>query len=117
MSANIWSSWSRISPSPSPLRLKYAWFERFITVVQTDEDYYYITYNGKDISWNTCVGSLIQLKNKINDKDYQRLIQSAKLNHNDQFPISGNIYREELIEEFTKDSEVILLTDICWDLN
>ncbi len=58
--------------------------ERFIGVGTDNQDYYYITYDGRKITWNTCVGHLIYLKGKLDDKDYEHFIRIADLNHYDK---------------------------------
>jgi hypothetical protein len=93
--------------------------ERFIAIGDDSEDYYYVTYDGRRIMWNSCVGKLIYLKGKIDDKDYQEFIRLAKLNHLDQ---ADENYTEESAnkhrEDITKIGENHLyLTEICWDLN
>ena len=46
--------------------------ERFIAIGDDGDDYYYVTYNGREITWNTAVGKLIYLKGKIDDYDYNK---------------------------------------------
>ena len=94
--------------------------ERFIGIGTDDEDYYYITYDGRKTKWNTCVGSLIKLKGKLDDKDYKSFIRTAVLNHFDQADAWGRI-EEDIIkhkQELTtlRDNDKFL-TEICWDLN
>jgi hypothetical protein len=43
-------------------------------------DYYYITYDGRKLKWNTCVGPIFYLKNKIDDTNYNELVRIARLN-------------------------------------
>ena len=88
------------------------------------DDFYYITYNGREITWNSAVGKLIYLKGKIDDSDYNEFIRLAKLNHWDQIEvedIEGNIDVEFNSRHKDKvsscDGEDKYLTDICWDLN
>jgi hypothetical protein len=89
---------------------------RFIALGSDGHDYYYITTNGWDVKWNTCVGKLIYLKGKIDDNDYNGFISRAKLNHVDQ--IRKDFDKKSFKNSLTqKGSEEILLTDICWDLN
>lgn len=103
--------------------------ERLIAIATDEQDYYYVTYDGRQTRWNSCVGSIIQLKNKINDADYARLIYSAKLNHLDQSTAFGGSSKDEKIKnEILKmniqhknkmvevSGEDKFLTEICWDL-
>ena len=55
--------------------------ERLVAIGTDDYDYYYITSNGREFRWFTCVGDYIILKDKIDLKDYQKLLHLAKLNH------------------------------------
>lgn len=115
--------------------------ERLIAIGCDEQDYYYVTYNGKTIVWNTCVGRIIPLKGMIEEEHYNRFITLAKFNHQDQPTIFGCnpddyatdngkeilyegkpfTYRElanmnrKKIETLTKPDHY--LTDICWDLN
>lgn len=57
---------------------------RFIGIADDEEDYYYVTYDGRQINWHSAVGSYTVLKGKIDEKDYNDLIRMAKLNHFDQ---------------------------------
>jgi hypothetical protein len=58
--------------------------ERLVAIGGDEQDYYYVTYNGRETKWNTCVGKLVRLKNKIDDEDYHKFIRLAKINHFDQ---------------------------------
>ena len=81
------------------------------------DDYYYITYDGREIIWSSAVGKLIYLKGKIDDRDYKSFIRLAKLNHWDQIKTtteSIDKYRKFIT---THDAGNEHLTDICWDLN
>jgi hypothetical protein len=99
--------------------------ERLVAVGEDDMDYYWITYDGRKLKWNTCVGRLMPLKGHLRDKDYNELVRLARLNHFDQSTIWGNRTSEEA-EQFnlqhkhemmqTVGSERFL-TKFCWDLN
>ena len=69
--------------------------ERLVAVGEDEWDYYWITYDGRKLTWNTCVGALMPLKGHLRDKDYSELIRLAKLNHFDQVTIWGNKNLEE----------------------
>jgi hypothetical protein len=64
--------------------------ERLVAIGEDEHDYYYVTYNGRKLKWNTGVGRLMKLKGKLDDKDYNELVRIAKLNHFDQITIWGN---------------------------
>lgn len=109
--------------------------ERLVAIGDDSIDYYYITYDGRKLVWNTCVGKIIQLKGYLEDKDYNEFIRLAKLNHFDQPTIWGKnpddyveqpdktkITYRELAEKHKKqitnvESPDMFLTEICWDLN
>ena len=99
--------------------------ERLVAVGEDDMDYYWITYDGRKLKWNTCVGRLMPLKGYLRDKDYNELVRLARLNHFDQSTIWGNRTPEEA-EQFNRQHKHELmqlpenhrfLSDICWDLN
>lgn len=69
--------------------------ERLLGIGDDGEDWYYLTYNGRKLKWNTCVGRIVTLKGKLDDKDYDEFVRIAKLNHYDQYPE----IREKVIEE------------------
>jgi len=102
--------------------------ERLIAIGTDEMDYYYITFDGVKPRWNTCVGNVIPLKGKIEDKHYEEFIRLAKINHADQ-PNRWMPRTEEAKIETLKSAEEFkkmigettgtdrYLTDICWDLN
>lgn len=71
--------------------------ERFIGIGDDEQDYYYITYDGRKLKWSTCVGPLFYLKGKIDDKDYNELVRIAKLNE-----YSEVLNKPEHIVEYNK---------------
>jgi hypothetical protein len=96
--------------------------ERFVAIGDDEEDWYYITYNGKDLHWQSCVGRIIPLKGYIREQDYNYLVHIAKMNHYDQVDLSANgnkdeflKYVETYISKYTKRDKFI--TELCWDLN
>ena len=99
--------------------------ERLVAVGEDDMDYYWITYNGRTFTWNTCVGRIMPLKGHLRDKDYNEMVRLANLNHWDQATRWGHKNIEEA-EQFCRDhkNEITklpenhrFLSDICWDLN
>jgi hypothetical protein len=102
--------------------------ERFIGIGSDDDDYYYITYNGRETKWNTCVGGIVPLKGKIDDKHYNEFIRLAKINHFDQpnlwIPRTDEDKKKMLESSILHKNEISkvngtdkYLTDIYWDLN
>ncbi len=94
---------------------------RFIAIGEDADDLYWVTYNGREITWNSAVGKLIYLKGKIDD--YANFIRLAKLNHWDQIDVwKGFESANERVDHHRKaitthDEGNNYLTDICWDLN
>lgn len=94
--------------------------ERLIAIGDDEQDYYYVTYNGRTTKWNTCVGSVIPLKGRLTEKEYEKFIRIAKLNHWDQ-GVWG-VCNEKLVNEHKEEVSKVngtdkYLTEICWDLN
>lgn len=100
--------------------------ERLVAISEDDMDYYYVTYNGREFSFNTCVGSVKQLIYKLDLEDYNSLVRSAKLNHWDQITMYGNKRPEDygplveshkavLISDAIKEG-MTFLTEIAWYL-
>lgn len=99
--------------------------ERLVAVGEDDMDYYWITYDGRKLKWNTCVGGLMPLKGHLRDRDYNELVRLAKLNHFDQATVWGNRNPQEA-EAFTQNHIADLvqlpedhkfLTKVCLKLN
>lgn len=96
--------------------------ERLITIGDDKDDWYYITYDGRELNWSSCVGRIMPLKGQLRDQDYDYLIHIAKLNHYDQIDLKMNGNKDAFlksVEEYTsKYSENdTFLTELCWDLN
>jgi hypothetical protein len=95
--------------------------ERLIAIGDDEQDYYYVTYDGRKTKWNTCVGSIIPLKGRLTEKEYNKFISRAKLNHFDQVGVWGHDeefaiqHKVEVTRLDARDDKY--LTDICWDLN
>jgi hypothetical protein len=99
--------------------------ERLVAVGEDDMDYYWITYDGRKLKWNTCVGRVMPLKGYLRDKDYAELVRLAKLNHFDQATVWGNKDPKEA-EAFNQNhiAELVqlpedhkFLTHVCLELN
>jgi hypothetical protein len=98
--------------------------ERLIAVGEDDMDYYWITYDGRKLKWNTCVGGLMPLKGHLRNRDYAELIRLAKLNHYDQPTLWSNrepekfqtACNEHIKELLTLPEDHKFLTKVCLDL-
>jgi hypothetical protein len=90
--------------------------ERLVAVGDDGDDYYYITYNGRDLHWNSCVGRIMPLKGYLRDKDYNELVRIAKLNHYDQLIIKEEFDKslDKYLSKYSENEKI--LTDFCWDL-
>jgi hypothetical protein len=94
--------------------------ERLIAISSDKWDYYYVTYNGRKLIFNSCVSRLIQLKDKIDKEDYNELIRIAKLNNYDYIvkdEKDRKQIRDDLLSVFYDDDTEILLTEVFWELN
>jgi hypothetical protein len=105
--------------------------KRLVGVVEDDMDYYWLLYDGRKFSLDSCVSRVVPLKGKLDNMDYNEFVRLAYLNH---FDIIGYYCREEDKEEGMRVSENhkreitedllregenqnYLLTEICWELN
>jgi hypothetical protein len=105
--------------------------KRIVGVVEDDMDYYWLFYDGRKFSLDSCLCRIVALRGKIDDKDYDEFVRLAYLNHYD---LIGYYCKEEnkeeaikyceehkkdLLENLLKEQENknSLLTEICWDLN
>lgn len=99
--------------------------ERLIAIGEDEYDYYYVTYDGRELHWNTCVGRVVPLKGYLRDEDYAEFIRLAKLNHFDQLTLWGNDKPEEyqvIVESHIAEllhlpEDHKFLTTVCLDLN
>lgn len=98
---------------------------RLVAISEDPHDYYYVTYDGQRLSFQSCVGGIMPLKGYLRDNDYNELVRSAKLNHYDQ-PTAFN--RDKNSVDFTEEYKKTLvkninfavdklLTEVHWDLN
>lgn len=99
--------------------------ERLIAIGEDEHDYYYITYDGRKLHWNTCVGRVVPLKGHLRKRDYDEFVRLARLNHFDQVTLWGNKEPEKY--QIAVDAHVAellhlpedhkFLTPVCLDLN
>jgi hypothetical protein len=100
--------------------------KRLIAVVEDDMDYYWLFYDGRKFSLDSCLCRIVQLKGKIEDEDYNEFVRIAYLNHWDIVSYGKDdphnfckSHKEEITADLLKDQENknYLLTEICWELN
>jgi hypothetical protein len=102
--------------------------ERLVAIGEDDFDYYYITYDGRKFSWNSCVGRLIPLKGWLRFEDYEELLRLARLNHWDQMYNFGSFDENQkndilkAVDQHKKEITSIkepdkFLTEVYWTLN
>lgn len=99
--------------------------ERLVAIGEDEHDYYYITYNGRKLTWNTGVGSIVPLKGYLRDKDYNEFVRLAKLNHFDQATLWGRDVTDEsklfvqnhVAELLTLPEDHKFLTPVFLELN
>jgi len=91
--------------------------ERFVAIGDDGEDYYYVTFDGKDLHWSSCVGRIIPLKGYLKNEDYESFIRLAKLNDYDQIfdKETFKIALDKYLATYDENSK--FLTELCWDLN
>jgi hypothetical protein len=100
--------------------VEYNTVERFVAIGSDIHDYYYITYDGRKLKWNTCVGPIFYLKNKIDDTNYNDLVRIARLNEwsevlkNSDDKLLYDKYITELNTMSGSDDE--LLTELYLDI-
>lgn len=101
--------------------------ERLIAIGDDGFDYYYVTYDGRKTTWNTCVGKVVPLKGKIDDKHYSEFIRLAKINHHDQedffmpktdaakkeVKLQNEVHKKEM-ETLSAPDEFI--SEVCWTI-
>ena len=89
--------------------------ERLVVIGDDDFDWYYITYDGKDLHWISCLVSIIPLKGYIEDNHYNELVRMAKLNHYDQIDYENFLQSfEEKIAEYPENHKFI--AGPYWDI-
>ncbi|MCK9416811.1 hypothetical protein M0Q97_09165 [Candidatus Dojkabacteria bacterium] len=83
--------------------------ERLIAIGDDDEDYYWVTWDGKDLHWSSCAGRIIPLKGYLKDGDYNELIRLAKLNHFDSILSFEEFSRflQDYISKYPKNHKIL----------
>lgn len=91
--------------------------ERLVAIGDDGDDWYYVTYDGRDLHWSSCVGKIIPLKGYLRNEDYEGFIRLAKLNDYDQVfdKEAFNIALDKYLATYDENSKFI--TELCWDLN
>ena len=95
--------------------------ERLVAIGSDSEDWYYITFDGRNIHWSSCVGRIMPLKGYLREEDYNEIVRLAKLNHIDQLYINagkGQDFFDEVDKKIASyDENHSFMTDFCWELN
>jgi len=100
--------------------------KRLIAVVEDDMDYYWLFYDGRKFSLDSCLCRVVPLKGRIADEDYNEFVRIAYLNHWDIISYGKDdshdfceAHKEEIVLDLLKDQENknSLITEICWELN
>jgi len=98
--------------------------QRLIAIGTDQYDYYYVCYDGNQVTWFSHVGSYVPLKGKIDDKHYDRITYIAKINHPDQ--PECQLYAKEDLDKVNKRAIERLntageshefITEVCLDIN
>jgi hypothetical protein len=92
---------------------------RFIGVGEDNHDYFFIMWDGRDVVLETPLCPVMQLKGKIEDKDYKHLVDLAK-NNDYYFLLTKDNKQEEVIKAITdyitQDKENKILTELYLDI-
>ena len=88
--------------------------ERLVAIGDDGDDWYYVTYNGRDLKWQSCVIGLIPLKGYIKDEDYNYIVRNAKLNHSDQLALEKDGNLNDFLPIVYSNDKII--AGFCWDL-
>lgn len=94
--------------------------ERLVAIGDDSEDYYWVTWNGRNLHWSSCVGRIIPLKGYLADDDYSYILNCAKLNDLDQLYLNNGQFDDFLKyvdEHNSKYPNDKFLTDFCWTAN
>jgi hypothetical protein len=91
--------------------------ERLVAIGHDQQDYYYVTYDGHKLTWNTCVGRVMRLKGKLDETDYHELIRIARLNHWDQVVGSHDFVRDHIKSLLALPESHQLITELFLNLN
>jgi len=91
---------------------------RLVAIAEDQHDYYYITYDGRKLTWHTCLCNVVRLKGYIRDEDYEMFEHDADLNHIDrlltpQITVNIDQYKRDLVKDWYEDEK--LLTDIVFN--
>lgn len=94
--------------------------ERLIAIGDDEEDYYWVTWDGRNLHWSSCVGRIMPLKGYLRDEDYNEIVRLAKLNDYDQLYLQHNKYDEFLktVDDYNDQlgKNHTYLTPLYWDL-
>jgi hypothetical protein len=103
---------------------------RFIAIAKDDYDYLYVMWNGRKISYYTILDRISQLKDRIDNDDYNEMCRISRINHIDSSDIwlpktDEEKKRSKMIADNTKieiDKEIekyknlILLSEVCLEI-
>jgi len=93
--------------------------ERLVAVAEDLDDYYYITYNGSKLNFQTCLCKLVQLKGKLDERDYNEFERLSRLNHYDKLirTETYRCYHSELGQPLPTLDEYKQSLISTWDVN
>jgi len=90
--------------------------ERLVAIGDDGDDYYYITFDGRNFRWSTCVGRVMPLKGLLRDKDYNELVRLAELNHYDKLDTGAFIRAFNDWKNSLSETNKFFHTDFCFVL-
>lgn len=91
---------------------------RLIGLLDGSDDYYWILYDGRNISYTTCLQRLMRLKDRLLDEDYNEILRIAKLNDYDLVlpEDDSNKFKSDILKSVLSDEQHTILAGLYFDL-
>lgn len=91
---------------------------RLIGLLDGTDDYYWILYDGRNISYITCLQRIMRLKDRLSDEDYNEILRIAKLNDYDLVlpEDESNQFKNDILKKVLSDEKNNILGGLYFDL-
>lgn len=91
---------------------------RLVAIGKDEWDYYYITYDGRKLQWESILIGLIPLKGKLDESDYDTIVRSSELNHYDRLICNQSESSEYTLSGYISDlkSEIKLPNELLTEI-
>lgn len=91
---------------------------RLIGLMDGEDDYYWILFDGRDIQYTTCLERLIRLRDRLDDRDYNEILRIAKLNDYDLVlpQEHSEEFKSSILEKILSDDRHTILAGLHFDL-